>query len=269
MYSNQHSGKPATSASGLSLFSLNQMHHNLASSKVVAGSGSGVGGLVVANNLIPGLSGLQSAILSHIPFKIASGLSSGLSSYLQAAMKPASSFGASGGRPLIASNNAPALQYQQATSSPSNDSSSSSSSTLKAGSTTALPSSPSSSSAGQSTAAPSRLSAGSLAEQTEASSLQHSPLGVIMPGGQLASLGGSGDILREAQQICGRPQVAAAGELSKKRVGRIVGGNQALFGQWPWMVSLRQWRKGAFLHKCGAALLNEHWAITAAHCVEK
>lgn len=51
--------------------------------------------------------------------------------------------------------------------------------------------------------------------------------------------------------------------------GRIVGGTKSYFGEWPWMVSLRQWRRNAFLHKCGAALLNEYWAITAAHCVEK
>ncbi|XP_042207156.1 cell wall protein AWA1-like isoform X2 [Homarus americanus] len=49
---------------------------------------------------------------------------------------------------------------------------------------------------------------------------------------------------------------------------RIVGGSEATFGEWPWQVSLRQWRQVTFLHKCGAALLNENWAITAAHCVE-
>ena len=51
--------------------------------------------------------------------------------------------------------------------------------------------------------------------------------------------------------------------------GRIVGGTKSYFGEYPWMVSLRQWKKNAFLHKCGAALLNEYWAVTAAHCVEK
>ncbi|KAK7086856.1 Suppressor of tumorigenicity 14 protein, partial [Halocaridina rubra] len=50
---------------------------------------------------------------------------------------------------------------------------------------------------------------------------------------------------------------------------RIVGGSEATFGEWPWQVSLRQWRSVTFLHKCGAALLNNNWAITAAHCVEK
>ncbi|RLU26608.1 hypothetical protein DMN91_000404 [Ooceraea biroi] len=49
---------------------------------------------------------------------------------------------------------------------------------------------------------------------------------------------------------------------------RIVGGNRSSFGKWPWQISLRQWRSQTYLHKCGAALLNENWAITAAHCVE-
>lgn len=61
--------------------------------------------------------------------------------------------------------------------------------------------------------------------------------------------------------VCGRRQVSPK--------GRIVGGTQSGYGEWPWMVSLRQWKKNAFLHKCGAALLNEYWVITAAHCVEK
>lgn len=50
---------------------------------------------------------------------------------------------------------------------------------------------------------------------------------------------------------------------------RIVGGAKATFGKWPWQISLRQWRTSTYLHKCGAALLNENWAITAAHCVDK
>ncbi|KAF2360372.1 Serine proteases trypsin domain [Trinorchestia longiramus] len=61
------------------------------------------------------------------------------------------------------------------------------------------------------------------------------------------------------KEICGQPVYPSR---------RIVGGSQASFGEWPWQVSLRQWRSVTYLHKCGAALVNENWAITAAHCVE-
>lgn len=251
LYSNQHAGKPPA-----------------ASSKIVTGSSGGV----PSNNLIPGLSGLQSAILSHIPFKIASGLSSGLTSYLQAAMKPASASSAAS-RPLISSNTAPALQYQA----------SNQSTAPKAPSTSTTAAASPSSSSSSSTPAPTPIANGhasqlspSVPMKFAASSSSPSHLPAVAPTDSEhqqsyspALLMPTRDFVREAQQVCGRPQVAPLGDFMKKRVARIVGGNQSLFGQWPWMVSLRQWRKGAFLHKCGAALLNENWAITAAHCVEK
>jgi len=60
-------------------------------------------------------------------------------------------------------------------------------------------------------------------------------------------------------QICGRKFV---------RNGRIVGGGVANYAEWPWQVSLRQYKSGQFKHKCGAALLTNKWIITAAHCVK-
>ncbi|XP_068083907.1 serine proteinase stubble [Anabrus simplex] len=65
--------------------------------------------------------------------------------------------------------------------------------------------------------------------------------------------------MSDYKQVCGRRFFPES---------RIVGGEKASFGKWPWQISLRQWRTNTYLHKCGAALLNENWAITAAHCVE-
>ena len=56
------------------------------------------------------------------------------------------------------------------------------------------------------------------------------------------------------------------GQLSRKK--RIVNGEKAEYGEWPWQVSLRQWNVTAFRHKCGAVLLSDNWAVTAAHCVD-
>ncbi|KOB68616.1 Serine proteinase stubble, partial [Operophtera brumata] len=68
--------------------------------------------------------------------------------------------------------------------------------------------------------------------------------------------------MSDYKNVCGR-------RLWQAPTGRIVGGAKSGFGMWPWQISLRQYRTSTYLHKCGAALLNENWAITAAHCVEQ
>ncbi|KAJ8368669.1 hypothetical protein SKAU_G00086970 [Synaphobranchus kaupii] len=46
---------------------------------------------------------------------------------------------------------------------------------------------------------------------------------------------------------------------------RIVGGQNAEEGEWPWQVSLHIKNSG---HVCGASLINDRWLVTAAHCVQ-
>lgn len=45
--------------------------------------------------------------------------------------------------------------------------------------------------------------------------------------------------------------------------GRIIGGNSASNGQFPYMVSLRS---AANAHFCGGWIHNTRWIVTAAHC---
>ncbi|KAM3828798.1 chymotrypsinogen A-like [Vipera latastei] len=44
---------------------------------------------------------------------------------------------------------------------------------------------------------------------------------------------------------------------------RIVNGEDAVPGSWPWQVSLQE---ASGWHFCGGSLINENWVVTAAHC---
>ena len=48
----------------------------------------------------------------------------------------------------------------------------------------------------------------------------------------------------------------------------IIGGNDAVFGKWPWMIAVVKVSTPTVIH-CGATLLNTQWALSAAHCFSK
>ncbi|XP_032892385.1 chymotrypsin B-like [Amblyraja radiata] len=60
-------------------------------------------------------------------------------------------------------------------------------------------------------------------------------------------------------QSCGVPAISPV----ISGYARIVNGETAVPGSWPWQVSMQQTNG---FHFCGGSLINENWVITAAHC---
>lgn len=59
------------------------------------------------------------------------------------------------------------------------------------------------------------------------------------------------------------PRVKTEEETSEGVEGRIVGGEDAVKGAWPWIASLRWTGRNV----CGGTLIDSQWLVTAAHCV--
>ncbi|XP_059144990.1 ovochymase-2-like [Physella acuta] len=59
---------------------------------------------------------------------------------------------------------------------------------------------------------------------------------------------------------CGRPKI-------QPLASRIVGGQEAAVGSWPWMLSIVDLEFPG--HICGATLIHPQWALSAAHCFQR
>ncbi|KAH1170978.1 hypothetical protein KIL84_006596, partial [Mauremys mutica] len=85
-----------------------------------------------------------------------------------------------------------------------------------------------------------------------------SPVGLLdtsvhVPAGDACWVTGWGYI---SPQSCGKPLVSLS--------GRILNGQDAKAGAWPWQVSVQRYGS----HICGGSLISESWVVSAAHCFD-
>lgn len=65
---------------------------------------------------------------------------------------------------------------------------------------------------------------------------------------------------QSVDDVCGKPHAKV---LKQRRLGKVVAGNNAEKGAYPWQAMLWEHWSGLF---CGGSLVNRQWIITAAHC---
>ncbi|GFV53762.1 ovochymase-1 [Trichonephila clavipes] len=68
-----------------------------------------------------------------------------------------------------------------------------------------------------------------------------------------------------ATSECGDPPIVPDTVYGGRSPDRIIGGQEAILGSWPWQVSLQN-RYSYMSHSCGGSLINAQWVVTAAHC---